>query len=166
MKILVLSDSHASLHFMRLAIEKIKPNQVIHLGDHYDDGKAMAEEYPHMLFHQVPGNCDRYRCEPWLAETLCYPIDGVNVMMTHGHKYSVKMGVWGLVAEARRQKADMVLYGHTHRADCHQEEDGLWVVNPGTCGTSGGSVALIETEHKKISACRILTQAEILEFGE
>ena len=151
---------------MRMAIEKLKPNQVIHLGDHYDDGKAMAEEYPHILFHQVPGNCDRYRCPAWLAETMCYPIDGVNIMMTHGHKHNVKMGIWGLVADARKQKADLVLYGHTHCSDCHMEEDGLWVVNPGSCGSAGGSVALIETENKKISACRILTQTEILEISE
>lgn len=163
MRILVLSDSHASLHFMRMAIEKLKPNQVIHLGDHYDDGKAMAAAYPHILFHQVPGNCDRYRCDPWLVDTMCYPIDGVTMMMTHGHKHFVKSGIFGLVADARKRNADIVLYGHTHRADCHQEEDGLWVLNPGTCGSAGGSVGLIETAEKRISACRILTQTDILE---
>ena len=161
MKILVLSDSHAALSFMRLCIEKVKPNHVIHLGDHYDDGKAMAEEYPHILFHQVPGNCDKYRCDPWLADTMCYPIGGVNIMMTHGHKHAVKTGIWGLVADARKKGADLVLYGHTHRADCHQEEDGLWVLNPGTCGSYGGSVGFVEIEDKKISACTILTQTEI-----
>ena len=50
MKVLVLSDSHAALSFMRLCIDKVKPQHVIHLGDHYDDGKAMAEEYPQIPF--------------------------------------------------------------------------------------------------------------------
>lgn len=161
MKILVLSDSHASLAFMRYAIDAIKPTHVIHLGDHYDDGKAMAEQYPHILIHQVPGNCDRYRCDPYLVDTMCYPIGGVNIMMTHGHKHCVKTGIWGLVVDARKRNADIVLYGHTHRADCHREEDGLWVLNPGTCGSFGGSVGLVEVEDKTISACRILTEADI-----
>jgi len=163
MKILVLSDSHASLRFMRLAIQRIKPNHVIHLGDHYDDGKAMAQETPHILFHQVPGNCDRFRCEPWLTETLCYPIGGVKIFMTHGHNHAVKSGTYRLLADARKQGADLVLYGHTHCPDCHQEEDGLWVMNPGTCGSDGGSVGLVEIADEKISVCRILRQTEILQ---
>lgn len=165
MKILVLSDSHASLRFMRLAINHLKPKHVIHLGDHYDDGKAMAEENPHILFHQVPGNCDMFRCEPWLPDTLCYPIGGVKILMTHGHKHAVKSDTCRLLADARKQGADLVLYGHTHRADCRQE-DGLWIMNPGSCGSDGGSVGLVEVENEKISACRILRQTEISQMNE
>ena len=43
MKILVLSDSHAGLSFMRQCINRVKPDHVIHLGDHFDDAKAMAD---------------------------------------------------------------------------------------------------------------------------
>ena len=161
MKILVLSDSHASLRFMRFALEKLKPDHVIHLGDHYDDGKALAEENPRILFHQVPGNCDKYRCEPWLPDILCYPIGGVKIFMTHGHKLGLKSGPYRLLADARKSGAALVLYGHTHHPDCHQEEDGLWVMNPGTCGSDGGSVGLVEISDAKISACHILRQTEI-----
>ena len=56
MKILVLSDSHSALSFMRRCISKIKPDAVIHLGDFYEDGQVMAEEFPHIRFHQVPVN--------------------------------------------------------------------------------------------------------------
>lgn len=161
MKILVLSDSHAALSFMRMCIQKIKPDHVVHLGDHYDDGQAMAEENPHIRFHQVPGNCDRYRCDPWLPDTLCYPVGGVMLMMTHGHRHFVKSGTFRLLAEAREQGAQAVLYGHTHRPECAVEADGLWVMNPGTCGGYGGTVGLLETDGEKISACRILSQTEI-----
>ena len=46
MKILVLSDSHSALRFMRQCIDRVKPHAVIHLGDYFDDGEAMKEEYP------------------------------------------------------------------------------------------------------------------------
>ena len=35
MKILVLSDSHSTLSFMRLCIQSLCPDAVVHLGDHY-----------------------------------------------------------------------------------------------------------------------------------
>jgi predicted phosphodiesterase len=44
MTILIFSDSHSGMRFMRRCVEKIKPDTMIHLGDHYDDGEAMAQE--------------------------------------------------------------------------------------------------------------------------
>lgn len=160
-KILVLSDSHASLRYMRDCIEKLQPDQVIHLGDHFDDGLAMAQAYPHIRFHQVPGNCDRYRCDPWQPDILCYAIGGVKLYMTHGHKHGVKTDTQRLLAAARENGAQAVLYGHTHVADCRQEPDGMWVLNPGSCGSGERSAGWIEIADEKISACRIVRQAEI-----
>lgn len=161
MKILVLSDSHSALSFMRRCIRAVKPDTVIHLGDHYDDGEAMAEENPHVLFHQVPGNCDRYRCPPGAMEVCSYPIGGVRFYMTHGHRHGVKMGIGGLLADARKMGAQIVLYGHTHRLDCHQEPDGLWVMNPGSCGSMGGSAGVIKIENGEIKACYFITQEDL-----
>ncbi len=160
MKILVLSDSHSGLYFMREAIRAVKPDAVIHLGDYYDDGVAMAREFSHIAFHQVPGNCDRFRCMEPLPEILCYSVLGVRLYMTHGHLHGVKSGIYRLQQCAKEQGARAVLYGHTHDAVCSQE-DGLWVLNPGSCRSSGGSVGLLEIEKGKIVACRILRQAEL-----
>jgi len=164
MKILVLSDSHSGLSFMRKMILAVKPDAVIHLGDHYEDGVAMAEEFPHLNFHQVCGNCDRYRCPPFAREFLCYGVCGVKLYMTHGHVHGVKMSLYRLLKDARDNDVQAVLYGHTHVADCHREEDGLWVLNPGSCGSSGGSAGLIETCGNEIIACRILRQADLEEL--
>ena len=60
--------------------------------------------------------------------------------------------------------AKAALYGHTHGADCHREEDGLWVLNPGACGSSGGSVGLIETENGEIQTVRILKSPDLEEI--
>ncbi len=163
MKILVLSDSHSALHFMRQCIDWVKPQAVVHLGDYYDDGAALAEEYPQVNFYQVPGNCDRYRCPMNAAQTLDCKVCGLRLYMTHGHLHRVKSGIGGLLADARRNGAQAVLYGHTHRADCHQEPDGLWVLNPGACGYGGGTAGLIETDGKQITACRIFARAELEE---
>ena len=164
MRILVLSDSHSALSFMRLCIARVKPDAVVHLGDHYDDGAVLAEENRHLTVHQVPGNCDRFRCRLDAPQILSYPVCGVRLYMTHGHLHGVKSGTDRLLADARSSNAQAVLYGHTHRADCHQEPDGLWVLNPGSCGCFGGTAGMIETDGQNITACRIIGQEELEEM--
>ena len=163
MKILVLSDSHSGLSPMRRYIDQVKPDAIVHLGDYYDDGEIMAEEYPHIRFYQVPGNCDRYRCPPAVPEILILPVCGVLLYMTHGHRHQVKMHTGALLRDARSSSAAAALYGHTHFAECYQEPDGLWVLNPGSCGSYSGSAGLIETENGKIVSCRILWQKNLEE---
>ncbi len=164
MKILVLSDSHSGLSFMRECVKKLKPDAIVHLGDYYDDGETIAEENPHIRFYQVPGNCDMYRCPPFAREILILPVCGVVLYMTHGHRHYVKSTTSRLIADARASKVDAVLFGHTHVAECHMEEDGLWVLNPGSCGSWGGSVGLIEVENGKISSCRNLELPDLEEY--
>ena len=161
MKILVLSDSHSGLSFMRRVIRKVRPDAVIHLGDYYDDGEAMEEEFSHIPFHLVPGNGDEYRMIGMKPNVLCYGVCGVRLYMTHGHMQGVKRGLHGLLEEARGRSVQAALYGHTHVPDCHREPDGLWVLNPGACGSSGGSVGLIETDNEIITSCRILRQEDL-----
>lgn len=164
MKVLVLSDSHSSLRFMRQCIEKLKPDAVIHLGDHYDDGQVLAEENPGLMVYQVPGNCDRYRCPFGAPEVISCSVGGVDMYMTHGHNHRVKSGIGALVSDARRAGAKIALYGHTHIPDCRQEPDGLWIFNPGACGGHGGSAGMIQIQNKTITACYFVTQADLEEM--
>lgn len=164
MKVLVLSDSHSSLQFMRRCVAAVKPQAVIHLGDYYDDGTVIAEENPHIPVHQVPGNCDSYRMLRPQPEVLCYEVGGVRLFMTHGHRHHVKQTVLPLVASARAAGAAAALYGHTHVADIHREADGLWVINPGSCGYGGGSGAVLELENGSIRDCRLIYQADLEEM--
>lgn len=163
MKILVFSDSHSAMSFMRTCMAAVKPDAVIHLGDHYDDAESLMDDWPHIPLYQVPGNCDRYRIPGFVSEILIRPVFGVNMYMTHGHKHGVKMGIGALLRDARLSKSDIVLYGHTHVQDCHREEDGMWVMNPGAAG-HGGSAGLIEIHDKKITTCRIFDRWDLEEM--
>ena len=164
MKILVLSDSHSGLSFMRSCVSAVKPDAVIHLGDHYDDGQIIAEENPHLTVHQVPGNCDRYRYTLFTREILCYGVCGVKLYMTHGHRHNVKFFTGTLIRDAREAGAAAALYGHTHQAECYQEPDGLWVLNPGSAGSYGGSAGIIEVNNGKITNCYLIGQQELEEM--
>ncbi len=161
MNILVFSDSHSSLRFMRRCVDVVKPQAMIHLGDYFDDGEVLREEYPGISFYQVPGNCDRYRCPPGQPEILITRVCGVELYMTHGHRHSVKAYLSALLRDARTAKAAAVLYGHTHIPDIHQEEDGLWVLNPGSSRGSGGSAAVIRCEAGCIRSIRLLQEDDL-----
>ena len=159
MKILVLSDSHATLRIMRSAVQAVRPNAIIHLGDFFDDGEVIREENMHLPFYSVPGNCDKYRMLQPRPETLCCAVCGVRVYMTHGHNHHVKQGLYSLVEDAKAANAQAVLFGHTHTPHCEQR-DGLWILNPGSCGNGCGTAGLIEVENGEILNCRILRQED------
>ena len=84
------------------------------------------------------------------------------MFMSHGHKHAVKSGNGYLLADAVKNGAQVVLYGHTHCPECTCNEDGLWVLNPGTCGSYGGSAGWIEIQEGKVSSCRILRQEDLI----
>ena len=164
MNILVLSDSHSALSFMRKCIETVQPDAIIHLGDYFEDAEAMEEEFPGIPMYRVPGNCDRYRCAPGTPDIFIEPVFGVELYMTHGHRHNVKMYLGKLLQDARASGVAAVLYGHTHEADCYLENDGLWVLNPGSCGYYGGSAGLIEVANGRIRNCRILRLEDLEEW--
>ena len=161
MKILVMSDSHSALSFMRRCIDEVLPDALIHLGDHYDDALAISEEYPEVPMYHVPGNCDLYRCPPGVTEIQLATLDGVRLYLTHGHLHKVKHFIDLLLRDGRQARAHAVLYGHTHVPNCYQEPDGLWVLNPGSCGYYGGTVGLIETERGRIRSCRVIGEGDL-----
>lgn len=147
---------------MRLCMERVKPDAFIHLGDYYDDGEAISEEFPEIPCYRVPGNCDCYRTDESIPRVLCRKISGVQIYMTHGHLHGVKSSTYRLLQEARKSAAQAVLYGHTHCAECYQEEDGLWVLNPGSCGSYGGSAGILVIEEDKIQGCWLLYPEDFL----
>lgn len=162
MKILVLSDSHSYLRFMFQAVDAVLPDAIIHLGDYYDDGETLHEEYPEIPFYQVPGNCDCYRCNPGIPQIRVEEIFGVRFYLTHGHRHDVKRTTLRLIQDARDCGVQAVLYGHTHVEDCRQEADGLWVLNPGTCGYGDRTGGVISVEDGKILSCKIIREEDLL----
>lgn len=139
MKILVFSDSHRSLAGMYSAIEIHQPDQVIHLGDLQRDAEEVAYAYPRLPICMVPGNCDGWTTDPLKKQIT---LAGKRILLSHGHLWGVKRGYEAALADARAAGADILLFGHTHRALCRRLEDGLYMMNPGTSRTSYGLIVI------------------------
>lgn len=149
MNILVFSDSHHSLSGMYTAIDRHQPHQVIHLGDLMEDAEEVSVHYPKLPFCLVPGNCDGWGVATPVKKQIT--LNGVSILLSHGHRWGVKSGYGAAIADAQAVGADILLFGHTHIPLCQQLESGLWMMNPGPANSSYG---LIELEGGKI-ACTL-----------
>ena len=152
MKILVFSDSHRALGTMYDAIERLRPDAVIHLGDHLEDAESMESVFSGVDFYHVPGNCDFFTSAP---PSLTISLDGVRVFLTHGHLFGVKSGLTRLALEARRVGAQLALFGHTHEADFLRMGD-VTLFNPGSAGMGRQTYGMITVKGTEFK-CEILS---------
>ena len=130
MLLAVFSDSHGNPERMLRAIEHSKPDLVLHLGDGGRDIDKIKSQFPQLPLTAVRGNCD---ISGDLPEKKILNINGVKLLLTHGHLYGVKHTPAMLISEAVTQGANAVLFGHTHEPVNYQEQ-GIFVINPGTAG--------------------------------
>lgn len=132
MKLLIVSDSHGQWRVLEELVKRERPDQVFHLGDLMGDAVKLSLACPDTPVEAVVGNCDGWFAKGDTVRILSY--EGVRFFLTHGHAYHVKSGLGQVVRAGQEAGADVVLFGHTHRAICDRWPDGTWVVNPGSVG--------------------------------
>ncbi len=149
MKILVVSDTHGNYLAPLKCMHSGDIEMVIHLGDEIRDANEL-EILLDMPIIKVPGNCDTGAVEP---REITVDLGGRIFYITHGDLCRVKAGLDQLLSRARQLKADIVLFGHTHKPLVSKVE-GILFVNPGTlmAGSDIQSGALITIKGGKVSA--------------
>ena len=110
-ELLICSDSHGRPDRVNEMLARNGARRVIFLGDGLRD--IDAAEIAAREVYAVRGNCDW--CYDMPEEELDI-FEGCRVFYTHGHKYGVKSGLGAALLAAARREADVLLYGHTHRA--------------------------------------------------
>ena len=148
MKILIVSDSHVNNNIVIQAVQKEKPDMLIHLGDIENDThqieQALGTEKPSIY---IRGNCDYYDRE--LKPQAVFNLMGHRFFATHGHMYGVDYGYDRLVYAAKEKDCDVVLFGHIHKP-VDEEVGDVRVLNPGSIsrprGGSSRSYILMELE--------------------
>ena len=129
MKIVILSDTHGDTRIIDQVISREEPFDVlIHCGDSESSlGQYSNPKNPY-TFYAVRGNCDYDNTLPLIRnERILF----YNVLITHGHHENVRYGNHDLIEIGRRNRADIILYGHTHVPEI-VEEDGILIINPGS----------------------------------
>lgn len=159
MKILVISDTHGDTDGAETVIRRNPDvDLVIHLGDYFRDAQKLAASFPEIKFEYIYGNSDFMIGD--IPAEKCLEIENKRIFITHGHRYSVKWDYSRLQAKAVEEKADILLFGHTHKP-CIIEENGYRLVNPGSTSDprddSDESYAIIDINGGEIEVklCRV-----------
>ena len=128
MKILIVSDTHGRHRNLEEVLDREGPvDMLVHLGD-TEGGEDYICALADCETHIIAGNNDFFSFLPKERE---FRLGKYNIFITHGHNYYVSMGTARLKEEARLRKADIVMYGHTHKPDLEFDED-IIVINPGS----------------------------------
>lgn len=150
MKIAIFSDTHGNHALLARAFDLAGDvDHIFHLGDDTDDA-IFLELLCGKTVIKVLGNCDFSTDSP--RESLL-SLEGMKFLLTHGDRYGVKGGLDKLTTRAAEERADVVLYGHTH-VPTVTTIDGILYVNPGCLkkGFSKPSFALLSLENGTLSA--------------
>lgn len=127
MKILLVSDTHGRDEHLEEVLEIEKPDFLCHMGD-----VEGSEDYIRVIadcpLAMVSGNNDFWTD---LNPEVTFELQGFRIFMTHGHYYYASSGTDRLKSAGRRNGADIVLFGHTHRPTLEFDED-IIVANPGS----------------------------------
>jgi len=128
MRIGVMSDSHGLLHYAQQAVGAMgKIDLLLHAGDHYRDASKIIVPAS-VPVHAVVGNCDARNDGP--GDKLL-ELEGIKLLLTHGHHYLVHIGLSKLLYKAAEFNAAVVVFGHTHIAGYAWHEN-LLLFNPGS----------------------------------
>ena len=155
MTLLILSDSHGRPDRVTEAIRRVRPDGILFAGDGLRDLSSLPDNPPCLLW-AVKGNCDWMMSPVILGNTALeaedeelITVEGIRILLMHGHTYGVKGGLGRAIAHAIAQDADVLIFGHTHTpVELHLSPDNtfafsvqkpLTVFNPGSLGDRDAS---------------------------
>ncbi len=134
MIICVASDSHGEIENLhkafRTAIDDFGAEIFIHLGDDYDDVKAVENDVTEII--RVPGIFSTYYKDDKLENRIIRELDGWRFLLSHTPDADAKDMPDDIDprATAQSDKVDVLLHGHTHTPEI-KLESGYIRVNPG-----------------------------------
>ncbi len=152
-KILAVSDSHGDSSCLEKIISIESPfDYLIHCGDGVSDlDNVLLPEKAELIC--VSGNIDSFSgssCKDIRIENIA----GMIFMISHGDYFSVKSGLSEIRKAGIEKKADVLLFGHTHKQHLKIEED-IILFNPGTCANGFYGIINIDKTaeflHKQIN---------------
>lgn len=129
MRILVISDTHKRISKVVDLLEGDHGfDHICHLGDNVRDAEDIESIYETPITY-VSGNCDYYN--PGVSAEEMLTFGEHRIFLTHGHRYHVKSSLNMLREIIDSGRANIVLFGHTHRAMTEYYGNGI-IFNPGS----------------------------------
>lgn len=142
MKILIISDNHGRLNYLEAILSRDNFDRVIHCGD---------SEVDRLFINNIDIVKGNSYLDPDYPYLKIFNVEGLKILITHGHLHNVHNGLNSLLYKALQEKIDIVCFGHTH-IPLITEEKGVLFVNPGSLsmprGESQSSYMIMEITDK------------------
>lgn len=141
MRILVVSDTHRDYYTLNQVIKSQPSAEVVfHLGDGADDIERIKSLYDNKMIISLRGNCD-WNCSKSYIEQIT--LESKKIFATHGHLFGVKISLTDIITEAKKNDANILLFGHTHQALCDYVDD-MHIMNPGSLHGYNATYGIID----------------------
>ncbi len=139
MKLLITSDVHGRLEDLKDVIKKhVDCDLHLNAGDMSLDPKY----YESLNMITVKGNND-FGVDLPLERII--EVEGYKILLTHGHKESVKFGLTRLKLKAKLLGVNLVIFGHTHQKYMEMDQ-GILFINPGALSGGHRTYAIYENQ--------------------
>ena len=122
---IVFSDVHGDLVAFEQILKFANKNDGLFFAG--DGINLLISQPKNENWYYVKGNCDVIGEQEKIIE-----VDGVRILLVHGHNQGVKSNYLRLSLYAKEKGCNVVIFGHTH-IPYVCEEDGLLMINPGSC---------------------------------
>ncbi|MGE5606338.1 MAG: YfcE family phosphodiesterase [Bacteroidota bacterium] len=128
MKVVIVSDSHGNMGVLKRIVLREEPFDLLfHLGDGIEEALRLQKLIGFNL-DGVEGNNDIKGIFPtWFSSKF----GKINCFFTHGHLFEVNRDFSLLVSQARKLRADLAFFGHTHHY-YDGVQKGIRLLNPGS----------------------------------
>ena len=162
MTLLILSDSHGRPDRVTEAIRRVRPDGILFAGDGLRDlAYCDLPSSGACPLWAVKGNCDWMLSPviigdsaPGAEDEELITVEGIRILLIHGHKYGVKGNLLPATYRAMEREADILVFGHTHTPVelhllPHDErslvpvQKPLTLFNPGSIGSTEASFGTI-----------------------
>lgn len=144
-QILIMSDSHGYTK----EIDEINHRHNLQYNIHCGDSELPYDAEEIKDFTIVAGNADMFS---YLKDEEIIDVDGLKILVTHGHLYAVKLDLQRLSDRAQEVGADIVCFGHSHLVHAGTIDHILYV-NPGSIrfprGREEGTYIIMEIDKEK-----------------
>ena len=152
MEFLVASDSHGNFNKLyNMVMDNGNINEIFFLGDGARDIEDVISLFPSKKIYYVSGNCDLMSLRPsWDIKKMRQG----KILYTHGDVFGVKTGLSKLVLAAKKEGADIALFGHTH-IKFFEEREGVFLINPGSISKGEYAIVSIDSNKPKVAFCEV-----------
>lgn len=139
MKLLITSDVHGKMERL-IEVSRLHPDVDLHIDA--GDMTMHPSSYQNLSLITVKGNND-YGID--LPYERVIEVEGIKILLTHGHKEMVKFGLSRLKLKAKLLNVQVCIFGHTHQKFVELDE-GILFINPGALGDAHRSYATYENQ--------------------